>query len=212
MNHLEDLVDEVTKRVMVAIQKYPNDIPKILEDEQSKLSYATLGEDQPAINNYFCQLGYYKKDVNVADVLVITQINPYSIPRLANVMPINKDEELILDYISNNKTVYLLSNIIQEFGNKASNYFKRRYTQHVNDLKSLGIQIVDDSFFSIGNTRQEQVSKTQKKKKLITLKDIQSMSLNRNEIFEIDKGVIITDLAKDYLNDLNIQVKKRGIE
>lgn len=213
MNHLEDLVDEITRRVILAIQENSETTSSSNESESPKYTYSFIGKERKNIESYFKHHGYgnnSKKDKQ-SDVLVITEINTYSIPRIANIIPVNEEEELILDYVLNNKTVYLLLDAIQEFSNKAGDQLKKRYNQHLNELKKVGVQIVDDSFFSIESRANSRMGEHSTKKKLITLDYIQSFSLNRNDTFELDKNVIITPLAMDYLKDLNIQVKRRGI-
>lgn len=213
MDHFEQLVDEVVKRVMDAIPQQKDGLPNQVETQSPKKTYILIGKEYQAIETYLNHYQYSKNNSadKISDLLVITEINPYSIPRMANIMPMTEEEELILNHVLNNKTVYLLSEAIQEFNNKAEGQFKRRFSQHINELKKLGVQFVSASYFSIDNQEVKPLGAHGTKKKLITLAYIQSFSLNHNDIFEIDKNVIVTPLAMDYLKDLNINIKRRGI-
>ncbi|XJS10943.1 hypothetical protein ACF3NG_01380 [Aerococcaceae bacterium WGS1372] len=213
MNHLEDLVDEVTKRVMLAIKENSVTALSSVEKPTPKYTYSLIGKERSKVESYFKHHDYGRSTNNdkQSDVLVISEINMYSIPRIANIIPINAQEELILDYVQQGKTVYLLSDSIQGMNNNTGDQFNKKYNQHVNDLKKMGIRVVNESFFSIENELNSRTGEHGTKKKLITLDYIQSFSLNRNDTFELDKNVIITPLAMDYLKDLNIQVKRRGI-
>lgn len=213
MNHLEDLVNEVTKRVMLAIKENSVTIASSVEKPAPKYTYSLIGKERKNVESYFNHHEYGRSPNNdkQSDVLVISEINKYSIPRIANIIPINAEEELVLDYVQDGKTVYLLSDSIQGMNNTAGDQFNKKYNQHVNELKKMGIQIVNESFFSIEKKGNARSGEHGTKKKLITLDYIQSFSLNRNDTFEIDKNVIITPLAVDYLKDLNIQIKRRGI-
>lgn len=213
MDHFEQLVDEVVERVMDAIQQQKDSLPNPVETESPKKTYTLIGKEYQTIETYFNHHQYSKNNSQdeTSDVLVITEINPYSIPRMANIMPMTEQEEVVLNYVLNNKTVYLLSEAIQGVTTKVEGQFKRRYSQHVNELKKLGVQFVNTSYFSSDNHEVKSLGAHGTKKKLITLDYLQSFSLNNYDTFEIEKNVIVTPLAMDYLKDLNIIIKRRGI-
>lgn len=75
----------------------------------------------------------------------------------------------------------------------------------------MGIEIVHLSHFNEEPKKADVQSQKSIKKKLITLKSVQELELDRGEVFVIEPNAIITALAKDYLNDLSIVVERRGM-
>lgn len=215
MNQFDDLVDEIAKRVMSSLkEKNVNDSNTLKQTNTIQLkSYAMIGENT-IVEEYYKKQNF--KSTNeysdaLVDVLVISEVNLYSIPRLANLLSVTKEEEAILNHILNNKKVILLAEAVQGIEKTENKPFKTLFQKHLNEVSKMGIEIVHLSHFNEEPKKADVQSQKSIKKKLITLKSVQELELDRGEVFVIEPNAIITALAKDYLNDLSIVVERRGM-
>ena len=81
---------------------------------------------------------------------------------------------------------------------------------HKNQLVKYGASILPlKNFEKINETINKKVKdviRKSDKKELLTIEKVRKLNLQAGDIFETDKNIIITALARDYMRDLGVQI------
>lgn len=204
MDHIEILVEKITDIII-----------KRLQDEEPKKTVGFLGKEYESVRAYYEKRGYKVisvKDKVDIDVLVVTELPSISMNRIAVGVPQMEDEMTIFQRLMNKKDVIFLEEGMELWANQhivpkpllqvLLNYKKQLVSYGVSILPLKNFEKINETI----NVKIEDKSYKSHKKELITVEKVQKMDLQVGDIFETNKNIIITALAKDYMRDLGVQI------
>ena len=211
MQNLDKIVDLITDRLM-----------EKLELEYYKPSVYIVGK------NHFPDIlkhdGYQVvKDSSIADIILIESIAFDAFLRISSLCPLTIEEAIIIKNLLKGKRVLAASNLfeIQKYQKSSNNLMYQELKKKYDNLIQYGIQFYkkEDLLATLessgtgcnirnyNETKGKNNPKIVSKTSLLTEKKLIEMNLSENESIKIDKGMIVTALAKDYLKRHNIKIE-----
>lgn len=156
--------------------------------------------------------------VEEADVVIIGNHQLHSLLRLASLTPSNSIEEQIIEALLSGKRVYASDQNfkLQHCMQSSKSVLYKELIRKKEILEKYGIAFYQDrdlvnvlsdkkpSGFNLSSSKQEH--HIFNKRTLITESKLRELELADGDTFKIEKGMIVTALAKDYLNRRNINI------
>lgn len=141
------------------------------------------------------------KKTNNFEKIFITELSSKMLSSLANLTYTSKEEEFILNNMLKGKEVYIFQNNIEykKYIHTLPKEIYKKYVSYENMLKSYNIKFIKDI--------KDIQKNTQKKEKLLCLNNI-SKFINNGKIV-IEKNMIISPLAKDYIAENKLILERR---
>ena len=201
--------------IEILVEKITDIIIKRLQDEEPRKTVAFLGKEYASIRAYYEKRGYkvisVKDKLNV-DVLVVTELSSISMNRIAVGVPQIEDEITIFQCLMNKKDVIFLEEGMELWENQhivpkpllqvLLNYKKQLVSYGVSILPLKNFEKINETI----NGKIEDKPYKSNKKELITVEKVGKMDLQVGDIFETNKNIIVTALARDYMRDLGVQI------
>lgn len=213
MENLDQLVHMITDRLLENFQNKPVEKTVLLVGKES-----TAEQLKEAGYNVVTDVTSI-----LVDAIVIDHLSVDSFLRVASLCPTTDVETTVLNNLLEGKKVYALSSLfdVERYKKLATQTLYRELLQQKNKLEKYGLKFfnsenllnilgtteskskVIDKVFD-ATTHKEIVPKRASsnnapKTKLITESKLKEMGLSEGDVFVVEKGMIVTALAKDYL-------------
>ncbi len=187
--------EDLIKLIRQEVEKY------VIKNDIKEKSIETLGDDKLLENDL-------KKEFTInknSDDLIVMELSINELEGISRGIYINENSEIILNYLLNNKNIYVIEEGISWKKYKNINIaLEKQYIKYEEKLKLYGIEIckrVDIKNKLLGKTLCIRDG-------VIDLKFIKNQDLEIKEI-EIEKKVYVTELAKEYIRQQSIKIKRR---
>ncbi len=201
--------------IEIAVQKITDIIIQRLQKEENRKNVAILGKEYSSIRTYYENRGYKivsGKDKSDTDIVIVTELAILNMNRIALGLPQSEDEVIIFQHLLNKKKVLFLEEGMELHASQ--NFAPRALLQvlenYKNQLVRYGASILPLKHFESMNetVNQEDKDITHKsdKKELLTIAKVRKLNLHAGDVFETDKNIIVTALARDYLRDLGVEI------
>lgn len=156
--------------------------------------------------------------IEEADVIVIGSGQLSSLLRLSSLSPANPVEESVIEFLLLGKEVYAFDQNFQLGSYKQTSraFLYKELLQKKDILEKYGVTFYQDgelanllsdknlAVLDLDRPKAQQSSSV--KKTLITATKLRELGLTDGDSFRIEKGMLVTALALDYLNDHNISI------
>lgn len=201
--------------VEIVVQKITDIIIQRLQKEEPKKTVAFLGKEYSSIRIYYEKRGYEIVSVNHqsdTDTVIVTELPVLNMNRIALGVPQTEEEATIFQRLLNKKEVVILEEgmELQKSQHVAPRPLVQVLENHKNQLVRYGASILPlKGFEKINETTNREVKDVihqNHKKELLTMEKVRKLNLQAGDIFEADKNIIITALARDYMRDLGIRI------
>ncbi|WP_250278837.1 hypothetical protein [[Clostridium] colinum] len=194
MKNKERLIDEIYEEILKKIQ---NINQSLINKHRNKI--IVFGNQSSFFNKNF-EVVKFNDLVNTDEInaIYITFLSLTMLSSLANLLPISKEEEFILEFLAKGKNIYIFKNGIEykKYINTLPKEVYKKYLSFENILKSYNIKFI--------NEVKEDVIKNER---LICLNNIKNHIKGNKLILNNDK--IISPLAKDFIKENNIILERR---
>ncbi len=204
MDNIETVVQKITDMIIQRLQK-----------EEQRKTVVFLGKEYSSIRTYYENRGYEispVKDKSDTDIIIVTELTILNMNRIAQGLPQTEDEVIIFQHFLNGKKVFFLEEGMELHASQhvAPRALLQVLENYKNQLVRYGASILPLKHFEKinGAINQEVNDKADKsdRKELITVAKVRKLNLHAGDIFETDKNVIVTALARDYLRDLGVEI------
>lgn len=204
MDNIELIVQKITDIIMQRLQK-----------EEAKRTVTFLGKEYSSIRIYYEKKGYEivsVKDKYDTDIVIVTELSILNMNRIALGLPQTEDEVIIFERLLNNKDVIFLEEGMELQGIKhiTSRTLLQVLNNYKNQLVKYGASILAlKNFEKINETINKEVKDVvnkEDKKELLTLAKVRKLDLQAGDVYEVNKTIIVTALARDYMRDLGVQI------
>lgn len=204
MDNIETVVQKITDIIIQRLQK-----------EEHRKTVVFLGKEYSSIRTYYENRGYeiaLVKDKSDMDIIIVTELSILNMNRIAQGLPQTEDEVIIFQHLLNEKKVFFLEEGMELHASQhvAPRALLQVLENYKNQLVRYGASILPLKHFEKinGAINQEVNDKADKsdRKELITVAKVRKLNLHAGDIFETDKNVIVTALARDYLRDLGVEI------
>jgi len=201
--------------IEIVVQKITDIILQRLQKEEHRKTVTFLGKEYSSIRNYYEKRGYEigsVKDKFDADIVIVTELSILNMNRIALGLPQIEDEVIIFQRLLNKKDVIILEEgmELQERQHMAPRVLLQVLENNKNQLVRYGASILPlKNFEKINETINKELKDVIHKgdnKELLTLEKVRKLNLQEGDIFEADKNIIVTALARDYMRDLGVQI------
>lgn len=204
MDHIEAAVQKITDIIIQRLQK-----------EEYRKTVLSLGKEYASIRTYYENRGYKivsVKDQSDMDLVIVTELPILSMNRIALGLPQTEEEGVVFRHLLNKKNVLFLEEGMELHASQqtAPRALVQVLENYKNQLVRYGASILPLKHFEKINEaiHQEAEDKTHKsdRKELLTIAKVRKMNLHAGDIFEADKNLIVTALARDYLRDSGVEI------
>jgi ethanolamine utilization protein len=201
--------------IEITVQKITDIIIQRLQKEENKKTVAFLGKEYSSIRTYYENRGYKiasGKDKSDADIAIATELTILNMNRIALGLPQTEDEVIIFRHLLNKKNVFFLEEGMELHAcqNLAPRALLQVLENYKNQLVRYGASILPLKHFEkINETINQEVKDITHKsdrKELLTIAKVRKLNLHAGDIFETDRNIIVTALARDYLRDLGVEI------
>ncbi|WP_304341665.1 hypothetical protein [Metaclostridioides mangenotii] len=201
--------------IEVVVQKITDIIIQRLQKEELRKTVAFLGKEYSSIRTYYEKRGYEiasAKDKFDTDIVIVTELSILNMNRIALGLPQTEDEVIIFQRLLNKKKVFFLEEgmelqICQHVAPRAllqvlENYKNQlvRYGASILPLKDF--ELINETI----NKEVKDITHKSARKELLTIAKVRKLNLHAGDIFEADKNIIVTALARDYMRDLGVEI------
>ncbi len=204
MDNIETVVQKITDMIIQRLQK-----------EEQRKTVVFLGKEYSSIRTYYENRGYEiapVKDKSDTDIIIVTELTILNMNRIAQGLPQTEDEVIIFQHLLNGKKVFFLEEGMELHASQhvASRALLQVLENYKNQLVKYGASILPLKHFekingAVGQEVNEKADKSDRKE-LLTIAKVRKLNLHAGDIFEKDKNVIVTALARDYLRDLGVEI------
>ena len=204
MDNIETVVQKITDMIIQRLQK-----------EEHRKTVVFLGKEYSSIRTYYENRGYEiapVKDKSDTDIIIVTELTILNMNRIAQGLPQTEDEVIIFQHFLNGKKVFFLEEGMELHASQhvAPRALLQVLENYKNQLVRYGASILPLKHFEKigGAINQEVNAKADKcdRKELLTVAKVRKLNLHAGDIFETDKNIIVTALARDYLRDLGVEI------
>ena len=201
--------------IEIIVQKITDIIIQRLQKEEPRRTVTFLGREYSSIRTYYEKRGYEivsVKDKFSTDIVIVTELSILNMSRIALGLPQTEDEVIIWERLLNKKDVIFLEEgmELQASQHVAPRALLQVLVNNKNQLVRYGASILPLKNFEkineIINKEVKDVIRKSDKKELLTVEKVRKLNLQAGDIFEADKNIIITALARDYMRDLGVQI------
>jgi|GEM_PF-636303 len=204
MDNIETVVQKITDMIIQRLQK-----------EEHRKTVVFLGKEYSSIRTYYENRGYEiapVKDKSDTDIIIVTELTILNMNRIAQGLPQTEDEVIIFQHLLNGKKVFFLEEGMELYASQhvAPRALLQVLENYKNQLVRYGASILPLKHFEkIGGAINQEVNDKADKcdrKELLTVAKVRKLNLHAGDIFETDKNIIVTALARDYLRDLGVEI------
>lgn len=204
MDNIETVVQKITDMIIQRLQK-----------EEYRKTVVFLGKEYSSIRTYYENRGYEiapVKDKSDTDIIIVTELTILNMNRIAQGLPQTEDEVIIFQHLLNGKKVFFLEEGMELYASQhvAPRALLQVLENYKNQLVRYGASILPLKHFEkIGGAINQEVNDKADKcdrKELLTVAKVRKLNLHAGDIFETDKNIIVTALARDYLRDLGVEI------
>lgn len=213
MENIDRLVQLVTDRLLESFQ---------VKSEKGRVYLIGGQEIATLLTENQMELTTYQE---LADWVVVDKLCRDALLRVASLCPTSEDEVALLTALLSGKKVLVSSDCfdIESYRKTATNRLYREMLQQKSKLEGYGIRFYrpetllqilisergqEKRDLSTVGTSSEQVwSGREGGSKLITESRLRAMDLAEGDVLKLEKGTIVTALAKDYIQRLRIKVE-----
>ena len=201
--------------IEIVVQKITDIIIQRLQKEEHRKTVVFIGKEYSSIRTYYEKRNYKiasLKDKSDTDIIIVTELTILNMNRIALGLPQTEDEVMIFQHFLNGKKVFFLEEGMELHASQhvAPRALLQVLENYKNQLVRYGASILPLKHFEKinGAINQEVNDKADKsdRKELITVAKVRKLNLHAGDIFETDKNVIVTALARDYLRDLGVEI------
>lgn len=218
--NLDSIVDLIVEEVYKKINMSPKDdknkkLAVILGDYNFDKYSGMLDNDYKVVK--------YDESIKECDLVIIPYLCIKGMANLANMTMTSKSEYFIVKMLMSGKKVYVLEEGLQyrKYKHTAPKALYNKYLEFEDSLIKYGIEIIqspislENKLLSVTPEKYEpiteliEVNKPSleiKNKKLISESDIRRAYMNGVRVVIVDKGSIITPLARDFVKINNISI------
>ncbi|HEM6371399.1 TPA: hypothetical protein U2D20_000575 [Streptococcus suis] len=203
MDNLEFLVQEITNRLLDRLQESSPKQTLFIIGDKSKFTHS----------NEFVMLDCAED----AEKILALGLTVDSILRIANLCPFNSVEKEVIENLLAGRTVLIPSEDLnlEHYRHSSKALLYQELLDKKHKLEQFGVQFYSqgslsnpikqnkETLSSFDKTVEKKVSK---KAKLLTESRLRSLDLADDSEFHVEKGTIITALARDYLNRRRITI------
>lgn len=203
MDNLEFLVQEITNRLL-----------NRLKESSPKQTIYIIGDRSKHINLYEFEV---IDSAEVAEKIFANGLTTDSLLRIANLCPLSSDEKEVIDNLLAGRTVFIPNEDLnlEHYKQCSKALLYKELLDKKHKLEQFGVQFYSlgtlpngikhnkETFQPFEKTVEKKVSK---KAKLLTESKLRSLDLEDDSEFHVEKGTIITALARDYLNRRRITI------
>lgn len=209
MENLDKLVQLITDRLLENLQQSP---------DLNRTSVYVIGKS--ATTELLRNHGYQVLDRHeAADFVVVDCLHLDSFLRVASLAPANEVESNLLTSLLEGKKVLVALETfdIEQYKHSAKSLLYRELMQQKSKLEKYGAQFYTEGnlLALLGHAQKmaEEVSvrpqkQVEAKSRLITEGKLRELGLTEGDVFKIEKDMIVTALAKDYLKRQKIRIEK----
>lgn len=226
MDNIDRLVQLITDRLLERMT---------CESEQTHKDLVYLIGESTGTSLLFEQGFELTKDILISDIVLVNALSVDSFLRIAALCPTTSDESALLTALLSGQRVLISLDALglETYKNTAKALLYRNLLKQKETLEKYGVEFYkDDQLFSllsgakkngqhykddiVANRGTQVVSKEYTKKHepssslgkrlLITESKLKERNLSEGDTFKIEKGMIITALAKDYLKRHHITI------
>ncbi|MCR2043832.1 hypothetical protein [Anaerosalibacter massiliensis] len=214
---IDVLVQKIVSEVLKKIEEEKNTRKrKILflepKSEDTKLRYSMFISDWKDI--YF--IDEPVDSILDYDLIICPKLDIKDLVDISNGRPYSKISSIIIDAMLNGLRVVCLEEGIyyRKFKESSNEEFYIMLTEYEKKLLSFGIEIMRGSQIkyelnNIDNGKDSSLKQEHHlEKKVITQADIKSLYNNEDKNITIEKNSLITPLAKDYIEENNLEIRK----
>lgn len=201
--------------IEIVVQKITDIIIQRLKKEEPKKTVTFFGKEYSSIRIYYEKRGYEigsVKDKYDMDILIVTELTILNMNRIALGLPQTEDEVIIWERLLNKKDVVFLEEgmELQEIRHVAPRTLLQVLDNYKNQLVKYSATILAlKNFEQINETINKEVKHVinkSHKKELLTIAKVRKLNLQAGDIYEVDKNIIVTALARDYMRDIGVQI------
>ena len=206
MDNIEKVVQKITDIIIQRLQK-----------EEPRKTVTFLGKEYSSIRIYYEKRGYEiasGKDKLDTEIVIVTELSILNMNRIALGLPQTEDEVIIFQRLLSKKDVIILEEgmELKESHHVASRVLLQVLENYKNQLVRYGASILPlMNFEKINETNNKELELKagvlkSDKKELLTIEKVRKLNLQSGDIFETDKNIIVTALARDYMRDLGVKI------
>ncbi|MCQ4922066.1 hypothetical protein NE686_03130 [Tissierella carlieri] len=201
--------------IEIIVQKITDIIIQRLQKEELRGTVTFLGKEYSSIRTYYEKRGYEivsVKDKFSTDIVIVTELSILNMNRIALGLPQTEEEVIIWERLLNKRDVIFLEEGMELHASQhvAPRALLQVLVNNKNQLVRYGASILPlKNFEKINETINKEVKdviRKSDKKELLTIEKVRKLNLQAGDIFEADKNIIITALARDYMRDLGVQI------
>ena len=201
--------------IEIVVQKITDIIIQRLQKEEHRKTVVFIGKEYSSIRTYYEKRNYKiasVKDKSDTDIIIVTELTILNMNRIALGLPQTEDEVMIFQHFLNGKKVFFLEEGMELHASQhvAPRALLQVLENYKNQLVRYGASILPLKHFEKinGAINQEVNDKANKsdRKELLTVAKVRKLNLHAGDIFETDKNIIVTALARDYLRDLGVDI------
>ncbi|PJJ28798.1 hypothetical protein [Lacrimispora celerecrescens] len=201
--------------IEIVVQKITDIIIQRLQKEEHRKTVVFIGKEYSSIRTYYEKRNYKiasLKDKSDTDIIIVTELTILNMNRIALGLPQTEDEVMIFQHFLNGKKVFFLEEGMELHASQhvAPRALLQVLENYKNQLVRYGASILPLKHFEKinGAINQEVNDKANKsdRKELLTVAKVRKLNLHAGDIFETDKNIIVTALARDYLRDLGVEI------
>lgn len=207
MENIDKLVQLITDRLLENLQHKPNEAAVFL-----------VGKDSTA--KFLASHGYHVAHSHTsADLVVVDDLALDAFLRIASLCPANAKESSVLTSLLEGKKVLISLEAfnLEQYKRSAKSMLYRELLGQKTKLEKYGAVFYREnqllSLLEAKEVAKEAVVKhpaaqvsSSPKSKLITEAKLRAMQLSEGDTFSLEKGMIVTALAKDYLKRHKIRI------
>ncbi len=199
----------------IVVQKITDIIIQRLQKEEHRKTVVLLGREYSSIRTYYENRGYNiasVKDKSDMDIVIVTELTILNMNHVALGLPQTEDEVMIFQQLLNGKKVFFLEEGMELHASQhvAPRALLQVLENYKNQLVRYGASILPLKHFEkINETINQEVKDITHKsdrKELLTIAKVRKLNLHAGDIFETDRNIIVTALARDYLRDLGVEI------
>lgn len=215
---IEEIIQEISKRFTKELSVLPTGIPLMLIGSLKE-------QDQEELLGY--KLIPFTEDTSQYESVLISEISPACMARLALGCAQTLEEQAILDALLKGKQVYLLERglLYRDYKYSASINLYALYHGYESNLRQFGIRIIkhikecmdlynksiepSKDTIQVPSTQESNINKTHVfSKKLLLEKDLISARVGFKDRIELTKNCKITPLAEDFIRAHHLTILK----
>lgn len=195
MENKERLINDIYKEVLIRLEKILNQSKNGFD----KQKIVVFGKKNDFLNQNFHTINFYNSKITTDEIdsIYITHLSSQMLSSIANLIATNEEEKFILEFLSKGKEIFIFKENIEykKYVHTLPKEVYKKYLSFENILKSYNIKFINE------------IMENNKSEKLLSINNIKNYIINNKII--LDKDMIISPLAKDFIRENNIILERR---